>query len=54
MKINKVEFQNFKGIKKAEINFARSKGANVFTLVGPNECGKTTVLVSSPQIHVQF
>lgn len=44
MEIQSLSIQNFKGIKKAHINFAKCPNANVFTLVGPNECGKTTVL----------
>ena len=44
MKIKKFSFEHFKGINKAEINLSKSANANVFTLVGPNECGKTTVL----------
>ncbi|MBO6549612.1 MAG: AAA family ATPase [Rhizobiales bacterium] len=44
MKIKKFSFEHFKGINKAELNLSKSANANVFTLVGPNECGKTTVL----------
>ena len=44
MQIKKFSFENFKGINSAVLNLARSANANVFTLVGPNECGKTTVL----------
>jgi len=43
MKFLKFEFQNFKGIKEAEINLERG-GGNVFTLIGLNESGKTTFL----------
>jgi len=43
MKFIKFEFQNFKGINKAEINLERG-GGNVFTLIGLNESGKTTFL----------
>ncbi|HEY8189709.1 MAG TPA: AAA family ATPase, partial [Micavibrio sp.] len=44
MEINSIGIENFKGIKATKINFAKCPNANVFTLVGPNECGKTTVL----------
>jgi hypothetical protein len=35
---------NFKGIKDAEIDLRTRTGANVFSLVGLNESGKTTIL----------
>ena len=36
--------ENFRGIKKITLNLQRSPQANVFTLVGLNESGKTTIL----------
>lgn len=44
MRYTKFEIQNFKGIKEATINLGRTPTARVFTLVGLNESGKTTVL----------
>jgi len=39
------EFENFKGVRKARLDLAPSgSGARVYTLVGLNESGKTTVL----------
>jgi hypothetical protein len=39
------EFENFKGIKEARLDLSGlSSGARVYTLVGLNESGKTTVL----------
>lgn len=38
------EIENFRGIKKISIDLSRSPQANVFTLVGLNESGKTTIL----------
>jgi energy-coupling factor transporter ATP-binding protein EcfA2 len=36
--------QSFKGIKRAEINLARKPEGSIYTLVGLNESGKTTIL----------
>ena len=40
----KFKINNFKGIKHAELNFDQQGQAKIFTLVGLNESGKTTVL----------
>lgn len=44
MRYSKFEIRNFKGIREATINLGRTPNASVFTLVGLNESGKTTVL----------
>jgi predicted ATP-dependent endonuclease of OLD family len=44
MLYKKFRIANFKGIKLAEIDLSSATGANVFTLVGLNESGKTTIL----------
>lgn len=43
MQFTKFRIKNFKGIKEAELRLDQSKG-KIFTLVGLNECGKTTIL----------
>ena len=44
MRFTKFRIKNFKGISSAEIDLAQSGQGKVFTLVGLNECGKTTIL----------
>jgi predicted ATP-dependent endonuclease of OLD family len=44
MRYLKFQIRNFKGIKDTEIDLQTSTGANVFSLVGLNESGKTTIL----------
>jgi AAA15 family ATPase/GTPase len=44
MRYKSFRVQNFKGIKDATINFSNSTGSQVYTLVGLNESGKTTIL----------
>ena len=44
MRYRKFIIENFKGIKRTEVNLASLTGANVFALVGLNESGKTTIL----------
>lgn len=44
MRYLKFRIRNFKGIKDTEIDLRTSTGANVFSLVGLNESGKTTIL----------
>ena len=44
MHFTKFRIKNFKGISSAEIDLAQSGQGKVFTLVGLNECGKTTIL----------
>ena len=38
------EFENFKGIRKARLDLSQESSARVYTLVGLNESGKTTIL----------
>lgn len=42
MKFTYFKFKNFKGIEKQTLSL--TKGSNIFTLVGLNESGKTTIL----------
>lgn len=44
MKFKYFKFENFKGIEKETLDFSRNLNNNIFTLVGLNESGKTTVL----------
>lgn len=44
MRFLRFEIENFKGIRHAEIRFSKTKHARVYTLVGLNESGKTTLL----------
>lgn len=44
MRYTKFDIRNFKGIEAATIDLSSLPNANVFTLVGLNESGKTTVL----------
>ncbi|UZK68255.1 ATP-binding protein [Sphingomonas sp. S1-29] len=44
MRYLKFRILNFKGIKEANIDLRSMTGANVFSLVGLNESGKTTIL----------
>ncbi|WP_425656456.1 AAA family ATPase [Tenacibaculum ascidiaceicola] len=44
MKFTYFEFKNFKGIEHQKLDLTRSAGSNIFTLVGLNESGKTTIL----------
>ena len=44
MRFARFEFKNFKGIERIEIDFRRLPNSNVYTLVGLNESGKTTLL----------
>lgn len=44
MRYKKFSIKNYKGIKSATIDLTSMTGANVFTLVGLNESGKTTIL----------
>lgn len=44
MRFTKFKIKNYKGIKNAEISLNQLGQGKVFTLVGLNECGKTTVL----------
>lgn len=44
MEIKSLQIKNYKGIEDVTLNFSRCKNANIFTLAGLNESGKTTVL----------
>lgn len=44
MRLINITAENFKGIEKANVSLAKSPVNNVFTLVGINESGKTTML----------
>lgn len=44
MRYIKFEIENFKGVKNATLDLSKSPKSNVYTLVGLNESGKTTIL----------
>lgn len=44
MKLKKIVVKNFKGIQHLELDLSKTPGNNVYTLVGINESGKTTIL----------
>ena len=44
MNFLKFRIQNFKGIEDTTLNLNKVPSANIFTLIGLNESGKTTVL----------
>lgn len=44
MKFTYFKFKNFKGIENQTLDLTKSAGSNIFTLVGLNESGKTTIL----------
>jgi len=44
VKIEKFEFRNFKGILHAQLDLTANPRSKIFTLVGLNESGKTTIL----------
>ena len=44
MNFLKFRIQNFKGIEDTTLNLNQVPSANIFTLIGLNESGKTTVL----------
>lgn len=44
MKFIEFKIQNFKGIENVIVNLDKSPDANIYTLVGLNESGKTTIL----------
>lgn len=44
MRFTKFTIKNFKGIKHAELRLDQFGQGKIFTLVGLNECGKTTIL----------
>lgn len=44
MKFTYFKFKNFKGINNQKLDLTKNPGSNIFTLVGLNESGKTTIL----------
>lgn len=44
MKFTEFKIKNFKGIENVTVNLDKSPDANIYTLVGLNESGKTTIL----------
>jgi len=44
MKFTEFKIKNFKGIENITLNLDKSPNANIYTLVGLNESGKTTIL----------
>ena len=44
MELIKMKINNFKGIDQIEFDLSKSPRNNVYTLVGINESGKTTIL----------
>ncbi|SEO14279.1 Predicted ATP-dependent endonuclease of the OLD family, contains P-loop ATPase and TOPRIM domains [Flavobacterium sp. CF108] len=44
MKFTYFKFENFKGIESQTLNLSKNNSNNVYTLVGLNESGKTTIL----------
>jgi predicted ATP-dependent endonuclease of OLD family len=44
MKFTYFQFKNFKGIDNQKIDLSKNSNSNIFTLVGLNESGKTTIL----------
>ena len=44
MKFKKIEIKNYKGIEHAILELSNSPKGNVYTLVGINESGKTSIL----------
>ena len=44
MKFTEFKINNFKGIENITLNLDKSPNANIYTLVGLNESGKTTIL----------
>ncbi len=44
MKVKKIQIKNYKGIEKATLELSNSPKSNVYTLVGINESGKTSIL----------
>jgi predicted ATPase len=46
MRYKSFDITNFKGIEKIKIDFTKGPSQNIFTFVGLNESGKTTILVA--------
>lgn len=44
MKLKKINVKNFKGIQQLELDLSKTPSNNIYTLVGINESGKTTIL----------
>lgn len=54
MKYKKFQIANFKGIKLITFDLSKGKGSSVYTLVGLNESGKTTVLQAMAFFYEQI
>ncbi len=52
MKYTKFKIENFKGVENIEIDLTKLPSANIFTLVGLNESGKTSILEAISLLHV--
>ena len=52
MKYTKFIIKNYKGIPKIELDLSKKPGSNIFTLVGLNESGKTTLLEAIYLFHI--
>src|ERR1700761_3981714 len=53
MKFTKFVIKNFKGIEEITFNLDKSPEANIYTLVGLNESGKTTILEAINIFHAE-
>jgi len=51
MKYTKFSIENYKGIEKIELDLTKLPSANIFTLVGLNESGKTSILEAINILH---
>ncbi|MCK4354929.1 AAA family ATPase [Candidatus Parcubacteria bacterium] len=51
MKYTKFTIKNYKGIEKIEIDLTKLPKANIFTFVGLNESGKTSILEAINLLH---
>lgn len=52
MRFKSFSIQNFRGVQRAKIDLVPT-GANIFTLIGLNESGKTTVLEAISTFHLR-
>lgn len=51
MRLISVQIENFKGIRKLALDFSKSPQSSVYTLIGLNESGKTTILEAIDSIR---
>ena len=52
MRFKSFEIRNFRGIEHAKLDLIPS-GAGIFTLIGLNESGKTTILEAISTFHIR-